>query len=127
MRDHNYFSPRVKLIGSSRISSIRWKSILMILRFKGLKLPNAKRLMRLGTSLREPVKKRRRHQVTKDRRRQLPKKRKKQLFCLERMFRFQNQSKFLTLRILNYYLFAARHALIGMLIVLPGLAHMTSL
>ena len=127
MRDHNYFSRRVKLIGSSRISSKMWKSILTILRFKDLKLPNAKRLMRLGTLLKEPMKKKRKHQSIRDRRRQLQKKRKKQLFFLERTFRFKNQSKFLTLKILNCYLFAARHALIGMLIVLPGLAHMTCL
>ena len=115
------------MIGSSRISSLRLKSILTILRFKGLKLPNAKRLMRLGTLLREPMKKKRKHQSIRDRRRQLPKKRKKQLFCLEKTFRFQNQLRFLTLKILNYYPFAARHAPTGMLIVQPGLAHMTFL
>lgn len=99
----------------------------MILRFKGLKLPNAKRLMRLGTLLREPMKKKRKHQSIRDRRRQLPKKRKNKSFYLEKMFRFKNQSKFLTLKILNYYPFAARHAPTGMLIVQPGLAHMTYL
>jgi hypothetical protein len=83
--------------------------------------------MRPGTLLREPMKKKRNLQLIRDRRRQLPKKRKKQLFCQERTFRFKNQLRFLTLKILNYYPFAARHAPTGMLIVQPGLAHMTFL
>lgn len=73
------------------------------------------------------MKKKRRLQSTKDRRRQLLKNRKKKSFCREKMYKFQNQLKFLILRILNYYLFAARHALIEMLIVQPRSALMTSL